>query len=163
MATIGEILSDATGQGWEPGDLKTTARSTPSAGWLVCDGSLVSTTTYANLFAAIAHAYNGGADPGGGNFKLPDYRDKVIVGVSGTKVRGATGGAENVTLTAAESGLPAHSHTYTAPGTFGTLLLTSGTTFHQGAATSAENAAAPASQAHNNMQPYQTAHIHIKI
>lgn len=86
------------GQRWEPGDIKTSFRATPTAGWLLCDGSLVSTTTYAALFAAIAHTANGGADPGGGNFKLPDLRQRFPMGkaASGTgSTLGATGGSKD--------------------------------------------------------------------
>lgn len=38
---------------FSPGDLKTTARRLPEAGWLACDGSAVSRTTYSDLFAAL--------------------------------------------------------------------------------------------------------------
>lgn len=100
-----------------PGDLKLTARSSAEAGWLMCDGSLVSTTTYAALFAAIGHTYNGNVDPGGGQFRLPDFRGRVPVGVDGAAARltandalGQSGGAEKVALTSAAQ-LPSHNHT----------------------------------------------------
>ena len=65
---------------------------TPS-GWLLCDGSLVSTGgANAALFAIMGHAYNGGSDPGGGQFKLPDHRDRQVYGASATRIRGSTGG-----------------------------------------------------------------------
>jgi hypothetical protein len=38
---------------YEPGDIKESARLTPSAGWLLCDGATVSRTTYSDLFDAI--------------------------------------------------------------------------------------------------------------
>jgi microcystin-dependent protein len=63
----------------EPGDLKLTARPTPSAGWLLCDGAAVSRTTYSALFQAIGTAY--GAGDGANTFNLPDYRGRVPVGV----------------------------------------------------------------------------------
>lgn len=40
-------------------------------GWLVCNGSAVSRTTYADLFAAIGTTF--GAGDGSTTFKLPDY------------------------------------------------------------------------------------------
>lgn len=54
--------------------------SAPS-GWrfLMCDGSAVSQTTYADLYAVIGHKY--GADPGGGNFILPPHDGKMPIGV----------------------------------------------------------------------------------
>ena len=50
----------------------------PDAGWLLCDGSNVSRTTYARLFAAISTAY--GTGDGGTTFGLPDLRDRVLLG-----------------------------------------------------------------------------------
>jgi microcystin-dependent protein len=115
------------GSAHEPGDLKATARSSAPAGWLMCDGSLVSTTTYADLFAAIAHAYNGNVDPGGGQFRLPDLRGRVPVGVDGAAGRltandalGQSGGAEKHTLTEAE--LAVHDHPDNI--TYGSAIVT---------------------------------------
>lgn len=43
------------------------------AGWLICDGSLVSATTYANLFAVIGNSYTKYPNvPVAGSFYLPD-------------------------------------------------------------------------------------------
>lgn len=42
------------------------------AGWLICDGAVVSRTTYAGLFAAIGTAF--GSGDGSATFNLPDYR-----------------------------------------------------------------------------------------
>lgn len=47
------------------------------SGWLWCDGSLVSKTTYPYLFAAIGYTYGGS----GNNFRLPDMRGRVPVGL----------------------------------------------------------------------------------
>lgn len=38
---------------YEPGDIKESARLTPSPGWLSCNGDAVSRTTYSNLYNAI--------------------------------------------------------------------------------------------------------------
>lgn len=68
--------------------------SAPS-GYLLCDGSFVSQTTYADLFAIAGHAYNGGTDPGDNTFKLPDLRQRFPLGkaTSGTgSTLGGTGG-----------------------------------------------------------------------
>ncbi len=102
--------------------------SSAPAGWLLCDGSAVSRTTYASLFSAIATTY--GVGDGSTTFNLPDLRGRVLAGqddmggsaagrltTAGSGVDGATlgatGGAQSVTLTAAESGLPAHEHSLT--------------------------------------------------
>lgn len=47
-------------------------------GWLLCDGSLISRTTYAVLFAAIGTHF--GAGDGSTTFGLPDLRGRVPVG-----------------------------------------------------------------------------------
>lgn len=54
------------------------AGSAAPAGWLLCDGSAVSRTAYAALFAAIATAY--GAGDGTSTFNLPDLRGRTAVG-----------------------------------------------------------------------------------
>lgn len=64
--------------GWSPGDIKTTARSTPPVGWLECNGAAVSRTTYAALFAAIGTTF--GAGDGSTTFNLPDLRGEFIRG-----------------------------------------------------------------------------------
>jgi microcystin-dependent protein len=93
------------------------AGTTAPTGYLACDGSAVSRTTYAALFAAISTTW--GVGDGSTTFTLPDFRRRVAVGSggSGTATLGAsvgnTGGAESVTLTGAESGTSAHTHTIT--------------------------------------------------
>lgn len=76
-------------------------------GFLLCDGSAVSRTTYNALFAVVGTAF--GAGDGSTTFNLPDLRDRASVGVSGTKLRGSTGGAATKSLVAAN--LPSHTHT----------------------------------------------------
>jgi microcystin-dependent protein len=100
---------------WYPGDLKMSWWATLPPGWLQCDGSPVSRTTYAALFAAIGTS----AGPGDGSttFHLPDFRGRVFVMADGgagrmssNDARGQTGGAERVTLSGAESGTAPHAH-----------------------------------------------------
>lgn len=86
---------------------------------------------------------------------------------------GETGGAKDVTLTSAQSGLPAHTHTQNAhshtslasrvrSGTTGILDGASGTAFSfdidqgtaEATATNQNNTAANASSSHTNLQPY---------
>lgn len=56
--------------------------STPPAGWLLCDGSQVSRSTYAALYSAIGNAF--GAGDGSSSFHLPDLRGRFLRGVDGT-------------------------------------------------------------------------------
>ena len=76
--------------------------------WLLCDGSSIDTTTYADLFAAIGYVYGGA----GANFNIPDLVDYFIRGQSTQTA--ATGGADSLTLTEAQ--LATHSHNITDPG-----------------------------------------------
>lgn len=59
-------------------------------GWLICDGSNVSRTTYADLFGLLGESW--GAGDGSTTFTLPDLRDKFIR-ASGTV--GTTGGSDD--------------------------------------------------------------------
>lgn len=54
------------------------AGSTPPNGWLLCDGRLVSRTTYSDLFAAIGTAW--GAGDGTTTFKLPPSSGRASIG-----------------------------------------------------------------------------------
>ena len=92
--------------GAAPGDIKATAAANVPDGWLECDGSAVGRAAYPALFAAVGDAYGPGDEAT--TFNLPDFRDRVVVGRSATKERGATGGAETHRL--AEDEMPSHSH-----------------------------------------------------
>lgn len=54
------------------------AGSTSPAGWLLCDGSAVSRTTYAALFAVIGTTY--GSGDGSSTFNVPNLTDRFIQG-----------------------------------------------------------------------------------
>tara|TARA_R100001509_G_C4863245_1_gene214157 strand:+ start:141 stop:686 length:546 start_codon:yes stop_codon:yes gene_type:complete len=90
--------------------------SSAPIGFLNCDGTAVSRTTYASLFAVIGTTY--GSGDGASTFNLPDLRDNVAVGKSSSKSIGSTGGSatqtttgsvDNHTLTTSQ--IPAHTHT----------------------------------------------------
>lgn len=51
-------------------------------GWLFCDGSAVSRTTYAALFAALGTSH--GQGDGSTTFNIPDYRGRFLRGVDGS-------------------------------------------------------------------------------
>lgn len=97
--------------------------SLPGGKWLWADGSVVSRTgDYAELFGRIGTTF--GAGDGTTTFNLPDYRGRVMAGADDMGgiaagrltggVLGAVMGVESVTLTAAQSGLPGHTHTATS-------------------------------------------------
>jgi microcystin-dependent protein len=60
-------------------------------GWLVADGSAVSRSTYANLFAAIGTTY--GPGDGSSTFNLPNLTDRTTFGVGAASDVGDTGGS----------------------------------------------------------------------
>lgn len=96
------------------------AGSTAPTGWLLCNGSAVSRTTYADLFTAISTTY--GTGDGTTTFNLPDLGGRVPAGKEATATRlttggsgvngatlGASGGSESHTLSSAQ--IPSHTHT----------------------------------------------------
>lgn len=62
------------------GEIKILTSSTIPEGFLLCNGSAVSRTTYANLFAVIGTRY--GAGDGSTTFNIPDLRDRYIIGAN---------------------------------------------------------------------------------
>lgn len=65
------------------------------AGFLACDGSAVSRTTYSRLFGVISTTY--GAGDGSTTFNLPDYRGRSLIGAgTGTKIATIASIAGNV-------------------------------------------------------------------
>ena len=93
------------------GGLMPYAGSTSPEGWLLCDGSAINRTTYANLFALIGTTY--GSGNGTTTFNVPDMRSRMPIGAgAGTgltsRALAATGGAESVVI--ASGNLPTHTH-----------------------------------------------------
>ncbi|HBS25413.1 MULTISPECIES: phage tail protein [Thalassospira] len=66
------------GFGAEIGSVTAFAMPTPPEGWLVCDGSAVSRTDYADLYAAIGTVWGDGDQIA--TFNLPDLRGEFIRG-----------------------------------------------------------------------------------
>lgn len=88
-----------------------TTASAP-AGYLLCDGSAVSRTTYATLFGVIGVVFGNGN--GSTTFNVPDFRSRVPIGAgtgSGLTARtlAATGGAQDAVV-------PSHTHTGSSAG-----------------------------------------------
>lgn len=74
---VAELQDAVEERSFVAGDYKPTARATAPAGWLLCDGSAVSRTTYAALFAEIGTTY--GAGNGTTTFNLPDWEGRGLV------------------------------------------------------------------------------------
>ena len=104
----------------EAGYIYMFAGSTSPTGYLECDGSAVSRTTYADLFDVIGTTY--GSGDGSTTFNLPDLSGKVAMGYSQTYSLGSTGGSETVVLDSTE--LPSHSHEVPQHGHANTIAVT---------------------------------------
>jgi microcystin-dependent protein len=144
----------AEGAAIPPGAMMSFPMNAP-AGWLECDGSAVSRSTYAALFAAIGTVC--GSGDGATTFNLPNAKGRVLVGYDSSQTEfdaiGEAGGAKTHTLSAAE--MPAHTHTAAAGATHGTAFVGNNqfavTDLNEGTRTTNS---AGSGGAHNNLQPY---------
>jgi microcystin-dependent protein len=125
--------------------------------YLLCDGTAVSRTTYADLFSVLSTAY--GIGDGSTTFNLPNLKGKVPVGYDATQTEfdamGETGGEKTHTLITSE--IPAHTHTETVNDSVGgantipTYVTQSGIID-----SSVQTGSTGGDGAHNNLQPYIT-------
>ena len=92
--------------------------SVPS-GFLACDGSAVSRTTYSALFAVVGTTY--GVGDGSTTFNVPNLAGRTVISKSNNQSLASTGGANCITPTGNISGatanttltvnqIPSHSH-----------------------------------------------------
>lgn len=155
-----------------------TSNSLP-VGWLVCDGTAVSKTTYAILYAVIGDKFGTASDAS--LFKLPDLRYRVVMGYNSvsssetptfgnwiagqTLSLGASGGEFNHQLSVNE--IPAHTHPITVSSSSTFLHYPGGDVEQQqsgapdgprsemrGVNITASIQAAGGNAYHINMQPY---------
>lgn len=131
--------------------------SSAPAGWLLCDGSAVSRTTYASLFSAISTTF--GVGDGSSTFNIPDLRGRVVAGkddMGGSAASRLTSGGSGVNgsslgAVGGDQRLHAHSHAvtgyYYASGS-GSLALR-GDGFTDGTAMSGTSTAAGAGSSQN--------------
>ncbi len=157
-----------------PGILSMYVGASAPTGWLFCDGSAVSRSTYSALFGVISTTY--GAGDNSTTFNVPDLRGRVPVGVGTGTGGGATGigtpasgsaltqivlgrwkGEETHTLTIGE--LAAHTHSLPSAS----ALINAGTNptsaFQNGSGTSGS---AGSDTPHNNIQPVMGVNFIIK-
>lgn len=79
------------------GTISAFAGETAPSGWLICDGSAVSRTEYAELFAVIGSKY--GIGDGETTYNLPDLRAKFLLGASEDYPLSSIGGEASHKLT----------------------------------------------------------------
>ena len=92
------------------GEIKMWGVASAPSGYLICDGSAVSRTTYAALFAVYGTTF--GAGNGTTTFNIPNFSGKMPIGVNGTYTLASTGGSATTTLV--EANVPSHTHTFSA-------------------------------------------------
>ena len=108
--TSGNVLT-SDGSGWvssapnyvPTGGMVMWGTATAPTGYLLCNGSAVSRSTYSALFAVIGTSY--GSGDGSTTFNLPDFRDRFPVGAGTTYSANSTGGSKDAIVV---------SHTHTA-------------------------------------------------
>jgi len=109
--TSGNVLT-SNGTGWvsstptyvPTGGMMMWGTASAPTGYLLCNGSAVSRTTYSALFAVIGTAF--GSGDGSTTFNLPDFRDRFPVGAGTTYSANSTGGSKDAITVA-------HTHTGT--------------------------------------------------
>ena len=130
--------------------------SSVPTGWLSCDGSLVSTTTYSSLFSLVGYTYGGSTS----TFRTPDLRGRFITMASttlglATTTFASTGGATSTVLDITQ--IPSHTHNTAGNNSGGGV---NGSTvqgsMNQAAANSSNvtSGAAGGGLSHSNMVPY---------
>lgn len=87
------------------GEIRMFAGNYAPSGWALCNGQLLSISEYNALFALLGNRYGGDGET---TFALPDLRGRIPIHTSQNYLLGASGGTEEVTLTARQ--LPAHTH-----------------------------------------------------
>lgn len=117
-----------------PGTILPFGSGAAPAGYLFCDGAIVSTQQYPALFQAVGFAFSGGSAPVAGNsslFKLPDLRGRAAIGAGinmppsallSNRTLGDSGGEEKHGLNNRE--LPPHQHGIRTGDTAATAHIT---------------------------------------
>lgn len=140
LGVNGTAIVLATSQAFPPGGIIQFGGAIAPTGWVLCDGSAISRSTYSALFGIIGGFY--GVGDGTTTFNVPDLRQRIPLGkaVSGTgSTLGETGGAIDHTHSGPSHTHTGPSHTHSTPnhshsGTTGTTAST--TSLSSGATTS---------------------------
>ena len=157
------------------GSMQAFAGSSAPTGWLLCNGTTASRTTYSNLYSVIGTTY--GVGDGSTTFGLPDMRGRVPMGAGTGNQQGGTGsgvitgGTSLAARTAGQFGgderMMTHNHlggmgtTVGAPttGAMGTRIIASSTTTYENNSTVVQAAGTGASE---NMPPFVVLNYVIK-
>jgi microcystin-dependent protein len=177
--TYGRVTAAANGVTEETGVIKMYGGAAAPSGYVLCDGSAISRTTFSALFAVIGTTF--GVGDGSTTFNVPDLRGRAPIGAgTGTgltaRALGAQVGAENHTLTEAE--MPLHGHPWRSSNTNESSWQSDVTggfpTSNNGVSTRSAFTGSPSNTigeqiggtggggAHNNMQPSLAVNFIIK-
>ena len=155
----------ATGVATITGEIRMWTTATPPTGWLLCDASAVSRTTYAALFAVISTTF--GVGDGSTTFNLPDFRGRIPVGVGTGDASDATAfaladkdGTETHALVEAE--LAAHTHDFSQQTNSGVSSVGGGSLANFNDTLDDPTTSTGSGTAHNNLQPSLGIHFIIK-
>lgn len=129
MALVGAQFVNAVSPN-PVGSLQAYAGASAPTGWLLCDGTLYSTSVYPELFSVLGYTYGGS----GASFNVPDLRGRAPIGAGTGAQNGGTGtGAISggTALTARTRGAfggdeRLQSHKHYAPGQRLSTLYTAG-------------------------------------
>lgn len=116
QAATKQYVDSSVASGVPSGVMTMWPTGSPPSGWLLCDGSAVSRTTYAALFGVLGTVF--GAGDGSSTFNLPDYRDRMPIGANTIAASvGATGGSKDAIVVSHSHSAsvydPGHTHTTT--------------------------------------------------
>jgi microcystin-dependent protein len=144
------------------GEIRMFAGNFAPAGWMFCEGQLISIAENETLFQLIGTTYGG---DGQDTFALPDLRGRLPLHQGNGFILAETGGAEEITLTVNQ--IPAHSHTPLAnsaagnePSPINNVWAAQSVVNQYTAVNPAVNTGVPSmtatggSQPHENRQPY---------
>lgn len=90
-----KIRSDNDGSLVSVGTILPWSQATAPTGFLKCDGSAVSRSTYSDLFSVIGTTY--GSGDGSTTFNLPDLQSRNLIGANTSTNVGQTSGAKDTT------------------------------------------------------------------
>jgi microcystin-dependent protein len=93
------------------GEIRMFAGNFAPAGWMFCEGQLLPISENETLFQLLGTTYGG---DGQSTFALPDLRGRIPIHQGNGFILAETGGAEEITLTAAQ--IPSHTHAFLGTG-----------------------------------------------